>query len=86
MLEWIFERVSGSAEATETPIGYVPAPGAIPTDGLAVSKEDMEQLLTVDSDEWRAEVPLIREHFAKFGDKLPTQLNKAVDQLEKRLG
>ena len=46
----------------------------------------MEKLLTVNPDEWRAEVPLIREHFAKFGDKLPDQLKQAVDQLEKRLG
>jgi phosphoenolpyruvate carboxykinase (GTP) len=86
VLEWIFQRVSGTAEATETPIGYVPGPGAIPTDGLAVSSEDMEKLLTVNPEEWRAEVPLIREHFAKFGDKLPDQLTKAVDQLEERLG
>jgi phosphoenolpyruvate carboxykinase (GTP) len=46
----------------------------------------MQQLLTVNPEEWRAEVPLIREHFAKFGDKLPAQLTKAVDQLEERLG
>ena len=65
---------SGSAatgEATETPIGFVPAPGAIDTDGLDVSPADMDKLLTVDVEEWRAEVPSIREHFAIFGDKLP---------------
>ena len=55
---------SGRGEAVETPIGYVPAPGAIDTEGLDVSKEDMDELLRVDADEWRAEVPLIREHFA----------------------
>ena len=71
VLEWVFERVSGKGEATETPIGFVPAPGAIDTDGLDVSPSDMEKLLRVDADEWRAEVPCIRQHFAKFGDKLP---------------
>ena len=58
VLEWVFERVSGKGEATETPIGFVPAPGAIDTDGLDVSEADMDKLLTVDTDEWRAEVPV----------------------------
>ena len=86
MLEWVFERVSGTGEAAETPIGFIPAPGAIDTDGLDVSAEDMEKLLTVDVDEWRAEVPSIREHFAMFGDKLPAQLAAEVDRLEQQLG
>jgi len=85
VLEWVFERISGRGEAVETPIGNVPAPGAIDIEGLSVSKEDMEELLAVDAEEWRAEVPLIREHFAKFGDHLPKKLADAVDELERRL-
>ena len=86
VLEWVFERVSGTGEATETPIGYIPAPGAIDTDGLDVSAADMDKLLAVDADEWRAEVPSIREHFATFGDKLPEQLVAELDTLEQQLG
>ncbi len=86
VLEWVFERVAGRGEAVETPIGWVPAPGAIDLEGLDVSKEDMEELLRVDAQEWRAEVPLIREHFATFGDHLPSELARAVDDLERRLG
>jgi phosphoenolpyruvate carboxykinase (GTP) len=86
VLEWVFERISGRGEAVETPIGNVPAPGAIDIEGLSVSKEDMEELLTVDADEWRNEVPLIRQHFATFGDHLPKELADAVDDLERRLG
>jgi phosphoenolpyruvate carboxykinase (GTP) len=86
VLEWVFERVSGRGEAIETPIGHVPAPGGIDLDDLEVSKEDMEELLRVDPEEWRREVPLIREHFAKFGDRLPAPLARQVDDLERRLG
>jgi phosphoenolpyruvate carboxykinase (GTP) len=86
VLEWVFERVNGTGEATETPIGFVPGPDAIDTDGLDVSEADMEKLLAVDTEEWRAEVPGIREHFATFGDKLPDQLTAAVDELERELG
>jgi phosphoenolpyruvate carboxykinase (GTP) len=46
----------------------------------------MQTLLHVDTDEWRAEVPSIREHFATFGDKLPAALAGEVDKLEQQLG
>jgi phosphoenolpyruvate carboxykinase (GTP) len=85
VLEWVFERVSGRGKAVDTAIGLVPAPGAIDTDGLEVSEDDMARLLTVDQEEWRDEVPRIREHYAIFGDRLPTQLRDEVDGLEQRL-
>ena len=86
VLEWVFERVSGNAEAVDTPIGFLPTPEAINTDGLDVSPEDMVELLTVDTDDWRKEVPLIREYYASFGDKLPAALSAEVDRLEQQLG
>ena len=86
VLEWVFERVSGRGEAVETPIGLVPAPGAIDIAGTSVTKDDMEELLRVDVEEWRREVPLIREHYAQFGEHLPKELAECVDNLERRLG
>ncbi len=86
VLEWIFERTAGRGEAVATPIGFVPAPGSISTDGLDVSSDAMAELLRVDADEWRAEVPLIREYFAQFGHHLPSRLAHQVDDLEARLG
>ncbi|MEI8049921.1 MAG: phosphoenolpyruvate carboxykinase (GTP) [Actinomycetes bacterium] len=86
VLEWVFERVAGRGEATETPIGFVPTHDALNIEGLDVPAEDLVELLKVDHDDWRREVPLIREHFATFGDKLPPQLSAAVDDLERRLG
>jgi phosphoenolpyruvate carboxykinase (GTP) len=86
VLAWIFDRVAGRGEAAETPIGNLPTLGAIDTGGADVSKEDMEDLLRVDVDGWRAEVSLIREHFAKFGDHLPRELSEQLDALDARLG
>jgi phosphoenolpyruvate carboxykinase (GTP) len=85
VLEWVFQRAADRGDAVESPIGLVPAPGAIDIEGTSVSKEDMEELLRVDPDEWRAEVPRIREHFATFGSHLPQALADAVDDLERRL-
>jgi phosphoenolpyruvate carboxykinase (GTP) len=86
VLEWVFKRVSGDGDAIETPIGFVPTRDAINVDGLNVTSADMDTLLAVNSEDWRAEVPLIREHFAQFGDRIPSALVGAVDDLERRLG
>jgi phosphoenolpyruvate carboxykinase (GTP) len=63
----------------------VPAPGAIVTDGLAVADDDMAELLRVDIDEWRAEVPSIEEHYAHLGERVPVALRDELAGLEKRL-
>ncbi len=85
VLKWAFERVNGTADAVETPIGLLPAPGAIDTEGLSVTDADMELLLSVDIEGWRAEVPLIEQHYARFGRHLPAELADELVKLEKRL-
>ena len=86
VLEWVFERSAGRGQAVETPIGYVPAPGALNVDGLNLPEADLSLLFAVNHDEWRNEVPLIHQHFAQFGDRLPAALLEQVDDLEERLG
>jgi phosphoenolpyruvate carboxykinase (GTP) len=86
VLKWVVERIDGQAEAVETPIGYVPTPDALDTDGLDMSPEDLEQALDVDIDEWKAEIPQITEWFQKFGDDLPAVLWTELDGLKARLG
>ena len=85
VLEWIFERVAGGGEAVDTPIGRVPAAGAIDTTGLKVSDEDMAELLRVDGEEWKRELPLISEHYERFGERIPPELRDELDALAKRL-
>ncbi len=85
VLEWVFERVAGRGDAVDTPIGRVPAPGALDLDGLDVTAEDLTELLRVDPEDWRAEVPLIQEHYSRFGDRLPQELRDELEALAKRL-
>ncbi|MCL4422760.1 MAG: phosphoenolpyruvate carboxykinase (GTP) [Actinobacteria bacterium] len=85
VLKWVFERVQGTGGALDTPIGRVPAPGAIDVSGLDISGDDLDALAEVSRDDWMAEVRLIREHFAIFGDRLPSRLSEEVDKLEQRL-
>jgi phosphoenolpyruvate carboxykinase (GTP) len=85
VLEWIFERCAGRGEAVRTPIGWLPAPGALDTDGLELRDGALEQLLRVDAGEWLAELPHIAEFYATFGDRLPPALAAELESLEQRL-
>ena len=85
VLKWICERIDGTAKAVETPIGYVPAPGAIDLSGLDVSDGDMEELLRVDVNAWLQEVESIKKHYSQFGDRLPQGLRAELNALEERL-
>jgi phosphoenolpyruvate carboxykinase (GTP) len=86
VLEWVFERCAGRGDAVETPIGLLPTASAIPTQGLDVTPRDMEELLRIDIEGWRNEIPLIAEHYERFGDKVPSALYDELAKLEKRLG
>ena len=85
VLEWVFRRCDGDAEASETPIGLVPAEGALNTEGLDLSPDALRTLLSVDTDALKAELTQVREHLAKFGDSLPAPIRKHFDALEERL-
>ena len=75
-----------AADAVDTAIGRVPLPDGIDTTGLdSVSAETLAQLLEVDNEAWRGEIPLIEEHFAFIGDHLPSELRDELQELEKRL-
>jgi len=86
VLKWIFERCDETGAAVDTPIGKLPANGALDLTGLDVPADAMSELLRVDTDGWKSELPSIREHFAAFGAKLPQALGEELAALERRLG
>ncbi len=85
VLKWIFERTDGGGRSVETAIGHLPTPDAIDRSGLKVSESDMRQLVEVDRDAWLAELDGIRQHYAKFGDRMPKELWNELKALEERL-
>jgi phosphoenolpyruvate carboxykinase (GTP) len=85
VLAWIFRRCDEEAGAVESPIGLVPASNALETAGLDLSSAQLQELLRVDPEEWGAQLPQIRQHYAGFGDALPNELRRQLDELERRL-
>jgi phosphoenolpyruvate carboxykinase (GTP) len=85
VLKWVVERVSGVGHAVDTPIGRVPAPGALDTAGLDVDAATLAKLLEVDACSWRDELSQLEDHYAGLGDTVPAELRKQLELLDKRL-
>ena len=86
VLKYVVDRLEGLVDAVETPIGLVPDVDSLDIDGLDLTPDQLEALLRVDPDEWRAELPLIQEWFDTIGtDKVPTMLLTELDALRARL-
>jgi phosphoenolpyruvate carboxykinase (GTP) len=85
VLKWVFERCDGGGKAVETPVGIMPADDAIDRPS-GVSDEDMRELIRADLAGWKAELDDIRTgHYPKFGARLPKELIRQLDAIEKRL-
>ncbi len=85
VLKWVVERCLGQGDVVESPIGKLPTKDSLDLSGLNITDEDLDELLNVDVQGWLNDLPSIKEHYAKFGDKLPLGLKEELDALEQRL-
>jgi phosphoenolpyruvate carboxykinase (GTP) len=85
-LKWMCERVDGKVGAKKTPIGYLPNDNDLDLRGLIISQENMKELLRVDADAWKLEIPKMEKFFSQFGDRLPKRLRNQFTELKNRLG
>ncbi len=87
VLEWVFRRCDGDAEADESPLGLVPSEGALNIEGhLNITPEDLATVLHSDADELRQQLPQMKEHLDTFGEDLPQEIRDQMGKLEERLG
>jgi phosphoenolpyruvate carboxykinase (GTP) len=86
VLKWIVDRLEGRAEAVDTAIGLLPAPGSLDVSGLGLSQAQLDLLMTVDADIWRQEAALVPAFYDRFGEHLPAALWAELEALVARLG
>jgi phosphoenolpyruvate carboxykinase (GTP) len=86
VLKWMCERIDGKAGGRETAIGLLPNEADLDLKGLKIASENMQELLKVDVDAWKAEISSLEEHFAQFKERLPVRMKQQLDALKKRLG
>ena len=83
-LLWALDRCEGKADAVETPLGYVPTRDSLDVEGLNLTDEQLDELLTVDHETWKKELEGIKGWYAKL-EHLPKELTEALKRLEKEL-
>ncbi|WP_341360089.1 phosphoenolpyruvate carboxykinase (GTP) [Georgenia sp. M64] len=85
VLEWALRRVNGEVDAVDAPTGRLPRPEDLNLEGLDLTDDQLEALFAVDRAGWLAEADLTEEYFAQFGDRLPAEMTRQLDQLRARL-
>ncbi|ROS26103.1 phosphoenolpyruvate carboxykinase (GTP) [Cellulomonas sp. PhB150] len=91
VLAWVVDQVDRSrglrtdVGAVTSPVGLLPAPGALDTDGLDLSVDALAALFEVDRDSWALEADLTQEFFATFGDRVPPALHSRLAHLRAAL-
>ncbi|MCC2313459.1 phosphoenolpyruvate carboxykinase (GTP) [Cellulomonas xiejunii] len=86
VLAWALGRLDGSSAAVDTPVGLVPAPGALDVTGTDVDDDGLAALLDVPTDAWRQEVARTAAWFDEVGERVPAAVRDALADVEQRLG
>jgi phosphoenolpyruvate carboxykinase (GTP) len=86
VLKWMVERIRGAGDAEETPVGYVPAPGALDLGGLALSAPRLREALRCDAREWGPALDDLEEFYRQFGSRLPRQIDEQLTTTRRRFG
>ncbi len=86
VLKWMVERIRGGGQAQETPIGYVPAPGALDLDGLDVTPAQLQEALRCDAGEWLTALQDLDEFYGSFGSRLPATIARQLAETRRKLG
>lgn len=86
VLKWVLARVQDKDRtARETPIGFVPEPGAIDIHNLAIGQDQLKSLTEIDRDGWQKEADEMAAFFQQFGDRLPVEISRQYNQLKRQI-
>lgn len=85
VLEWMLKRCENKVDAKEVEIGYVPNAKDINIEGLDLSEDVIEELLSIDKDLWLEDANGIEEFYNKFEGKIPKELMNELNTLKNNL-
>ena len=86
VLKWMCQRLEGQVGARKTPIGYIPEREDLDLNGLDIPSENLSELLKVNVEIWKSEIPKMEKFLAQFNGKLPQRLLAQFQELKTRLG
>jgi len=85
VLAWILERVEGTAPAVESPLGWLPAPGAIDHAAAGVSDADWAELFSIDPAAHLTEADDASAFFDTFEGRVPAAVTAQLTELRERM-
>lgn len=85
VLQWVIDQCEGKGEATETPVGYLPTPEGIFSEGLDVTQKAMDELTKIDPADWLKEMDEAEEFLGQYGERLPQQLKEEITRIRTSL-
>ena len=85
VLKWIVDRVKGKVSAKSNSFGLVPYFDDIIWSGLEFDSEKFSSLIEVPKNEGLKEIDEVKEHFDRFGEFMPNELESQRIELEQRL-
>ncbi|MBU6489795.1 MAG: phosphoenolpyruvate carboxykinase (GTP) [Burkholderiales bacterium] len=85
VLRWMIGRIEGMAQGVEHAFGVSPSYEDIDWNGLEFTREQFEQVISVDDADWRGELSLHAEFFDSLRHRLPAALTATKVQIESRL-
>jgi phosphoenolpyruvate carboxykinase (GTP) len=85
VLAWILDRVDGLADAAESPLGLIPTPESLDTDGLGLDQAAWDEIFAIDPAAWSVEADGVEAFFDSFEGRVPAALGRQLDQLRSRL-
>ena len=72
-LLWLLQLKDGEVTGEQTPVGIVPAKDELDLDGVDILPADLDKILSIDTERWRAEMAHREAHLAQF-DGLPEEI------------
>ena len=85
VLAWIVDRLEGTVDGQDSPVGLLPNREDLNLDGLDLGADDVNELFNVDKGSWLAECELTDEYFGQFDDRVPAELEAELEDLKSRL-
>lgn len=85
VLDWVLKRCEEADVAQPSPIGLIPKPGSIDTNGLK-EQVNWEELFSLPKDFWQDEVVDLEKYFGEqFGNDLPNAIAEELHKLKQRV-
>jgi phosphoenolpyruvate carboxykinase (GTP) len=75
-LLWLMRLRDGEVAGRQTPVGILPAKDELELDGLSIAPEDLDTVLSIDTERWKQEMKFREQHLAQFAN-LPEEIWEA---------